>query len=326
MPLDWTPFIEFVQRHERFLITTHTRPDGDALGSQMAVAEALESLSKTVHRVIPSRMPPRYEFMDPKKQIESFVPPAGAHLQKCDAILVVDTGTWNQLAGLADFVKSSSAETFVIDHHQTQDDLRGGRLVDTTSESCGRLAHDAIRSLGASITPTMANNLFIAVATDTGWFRYSNTSAATFSLAGQLIAAGAEPTSAYERIYETSTKGRVLLIGRVCQRIQLRANDRLASSEVFVKDYEETGAIPPDTEDVINFPRGIAGVELAIMFIEQREGGVKVSFRSQSYVDVSKLAEKFNGGGHKRAAGATVAGTMVEVQNRVLQEAERCLS
>lgn len=326
MPLDWSPWIELVRRHHRFLVTTHTRPDGDALGSQLALAEALESLGKQVYRVIPSRMPPKYEFMDPRQQIESYQSPAGAHLQSCDAVVIVDTGTWNQLAELAEFVKYSHAETFVIDHHQTQDDLRGGRIVDTTSESCGRLAHDAIRALNVVVTPTMAHNLFIAVATDTGWFRYSNTSAATLQLCGELMAQGAQPTSAYERIYDTNSHGRVLLIGKVCQRVQTRSAGRLAWSEVWSTDYEETGAIPPDTEDLINFPRSIAGVEIAIMFIEQREGGVKVSFRSQSDVDVARLAEKFHGGGHKRAAGATVPGTMADVRNRVLLEAERCLS
>lgn len=326
MPLDWSPFVEFVHRHQRFLVTTHTRPDGDALGSQLALAEALESLGKKVERVIPSRMPPRYEFMDPIKRVVAFVPPAGPHLKDCDAIVVVDTGTWNQLASLADFVRASSAETFVIDHHQTQDDLRGGRHVDTSSESCGRLVYQAIAALNVPISPTMADNLFIAVATDTGWFRHSNTVSATMALAGELIAAGAKPTSSFERIYECNSLGRLRLMGLALDRLQVRANGQLAWTEVYVPDYDATGAIPPDTEDLINYPRSIAGVEIAVMLIEQREGGVKVSFRSQSRVDVAKLAEKFSGGGHKRAAGATISGTMAEVRDRVLQEAERCLT
>lgn len=187
----WAPFNAFALKHERFLVTTHTRPDGDALGSMLALSEALEAIGKTVHRVIASRMPPRYAFMDPNQRIEVYRESAGEHLKACDAIVVVDTGTWNQLAGLAEFVRQSPAATFVIDHHQTQDDLRGGRIVDTAAESCGRLVAEAIEFLGYNLMkPTMAHNLFIAVATDTGWFRHSNTSPATFALAERLMKAG----------------------------------------------------------------------------------------------------------------------------------------
>src|SRR5437870_1658495 len=100
MPLDWKPFVDFVHRHQHFLVTTHVRPDGDALGSQLAMSEALASLGKRVSRVVPGRMPPVYEFLDPKKQVAAFTPP-GDHLNQCDAILIVDTGTWTQLPGLA---------------------------------------------------------------------------------------------------------------------------------------------------------------------------------------------------------------------------------
>ena len=123
MPLDWSPFVAFVRRHHRFFLTTHVRPDGDGLGSMLAVGEALERLGKNVRRVIPSRLPPRYEFMDPGRSIEEFAPSSD---YDCDALIVLDTGTWNQLADVAAFVRESRAEKVVVDHHRTQDDL-GGR-------------------------------------------------------------------------------------------------------------------------------------------------------------------------------------------------------
>jgi len=326
-PQKWAPFVAFVLEHQRFLVTTHTRPDGDALGSQLALAEALEAVGKTVCRVIASRMPPRYAFMDPDQKIEVYREPAGQHLKACDAIVVVDTGTWNQLAGLADFVRQSPAATFVIDHHQTQDDLRGGRVVDTSSESCGRLVGEAIDSLDRSLmTASIAQNLFIAVATDTGWFRHSNTVPATFALAERLMDAGARPTEAYERIYETTSQSRLRLLGRVLDRLATACDGRLAYSEVHAADYSATGAIPPDTEDLINSPRSIAGVELAVMFMEQPEGGIKVSFRSRDAVDVSALAEQFGGGGHRRAAGATLQMSLNDARNRVLAAAQNALA
>ncbi len=325
MVIDWSPFTAFVQRHNHFLVTTHTRPDGDALGSQLALAEALESLGKKVARVIPSQLPPRYEILDPDKHIMAFGGPTD-YLRQCDAILVVDTGTWNQLAGVADFIRNSPAEKFVIDHHQTQDNLGGNRIVDTSSESCGRLAYEAIRALGVTITPTMANNLFMAVATDTGWFRHTNTNAATMTLAAELIEAGAKPTELYEWIYETNTKPRLALRGRSLSRLATMANDRIAWSEIYIKDYADTGAIPLDTEDLINDPRSLAGTVIALLFIEQPDGQIKISFRSKEPVDVAKLAEQFGGGGHKRAAGATQDGPLPAARDKVLAAAVAALA
>ena len=125
-------------------------------------------------------------------------------------------------------------------------------------------------TLGMPFSPTMAHNLFIAVATDTGWFRHSNTSPATFALAGDLMAAGARPTEAYELIYETSNLPRLRLLGRMLDRLAETSDGQIAYSEVYLADYDSTGAIPPDTEDLINYPRSLAGVELALLFIEQR--------------------------------------------------------
>src|SRR5262245_32952938 len=145
--LDWSPFVAFVHRHQRFLLTTHTRPDADGLGSVQAVAEALQALGKTVQRIIPSRIPPRYDFIDPRHEIEVFAN-LDARLLSCDAIIVLDTGTWNQLAGVGPVLQAKRAEIVVIDHHRTQDDLGGMTFVDATAEATGRLACEVIGALG----------------------------------------------------------------------------------------------------------------------------------------------------------------------------------
>jgi phosphoesterase RecJ-like protein len=323
MPLDWKPFVDFVHRHQHFLVTTHVRPDGDALGSQLALSEALTSLGKRVSRVVPGRMPPVYEFLDPQKQIEAFTPP-GDHLKQCDAILIVDTGTWTQLPGLADVIKASPAEKFVIDHHQTQDTI-GERIVDTTSESCGRLVHEAIKALGVPISESLAQFLFIAVATDAGLRWHANTSPATLNLAVELWNRGARPTDAYERIYQTNSVARLHLRARVLARLTTTAGGRIGYSEVHADDYTATGAIPPDTEDLINYPRTVAGVDLAMMFMEQPDGAIKVSFRSRDPIDVAALAEQFGGGGHKRAAGATLTTPLAQARDKVLAAAVKVL-
>jgi phosphoesterase RecJ-like protein len=316
MPLDWSPFTAFVRRHDRFLLTTHVRPDGDGLGSLQALAAALEHLGKHVERVIPSRLPPRYDFLDPERRIAVFTPP-GERDHASAAVIVLDTGTWNQLAAVGDFLRGSPAEKVVIDHHRTQDDLGATRFVDVTAEATGRLASEAIDALGVPLSPTMARDLFVAVAMDTGWFRHANTKSPTFALAGRLVAAGAGPTACYEDLFERNSLAGLQLRGRVLGRLRALADGRVTYSEVYLSDFRETGAIPLDTEDLVNYPRSVAGAEVGLLFIEQAGGGVKVSFRSRR-ADVARLAEQFGGGGHRLASGATVPGPMDAARERVL--------
>jgi phosphoesterase RecJ-like protein len=317
MLLDWSPFVAFVRRHACVLLTTHVRPDADGLGSVLALGEALEALGKRVFRVIPSPMPPRYQFLDPAGVVEVFAP--SDRYRDCDAVVVMDTGTWNQLADVGPFVRESAAEKVVIDHHRTQDDLGATRFVDVTAEATGRLAHEAITALGVPLTKSMAHNLFAAVATDTGWFKHPNATEPTFELCGKLVAAGAKPTPLYEEIYERNTLGRTRLLARVLDRVTTAADGRLAYSWVRFTDYAETGAVPPDTEDMIN-AYNMPGVEVRLFLPEQRDGSVKVSFRSRR-ADVSKLAEQFDGGGHRLASGATVPGPFDAARDRVLAAA-----
>src|SRR5437588_8268660 len=190
MPLDWFPFVDLVHRHQRFLLTTHIRPDGDGLGSMLALDEVLRQRGKEVRLVIASTFPPRYAFLDPDSRIEAFAPP-GEAWGNAEVALILDTGTWNQLGSFGPFLGTLPAAKAVIDHHPTQDDLGALRLVDTTAEATGRLIYEAITALGCPLPETAAQGLFVALAMDTGWFRHSNTSAATFELVGALVRAGA---------------------------------------------------------------------------------------------------------------------------------------
>src|SRR5262245_46986360 len=155
MPLDWAPFVDFVRHHQRFLLTTHVRPDGDGLGSQLALAEALRSLGKQVRQIIASKYPPRYDFLDPEHTIERFEPPGDAW-RDADAVIVLDTGTWNQLGDFGPFMQQLPCEKVVIDHHMTQDDLGALRFVDTTAEATGRLTFEGIAALGVPLSPHAA--------------------------------------------------------------------------------------------------------------------------------------------------------------------------
>jgi phosphoesterase RecJ-like protein len=318
MPLDWAPFIEFVHRHRSFLLTTHIRPDGDGLGSMLALAEALRQLSKEVHLVIASTSPPRYQFLDPDGRIARFTPP-GEPWRHVEAVIVLDTGTWNQLGDFGPFLRTLPAAKAVIDHHQTQDDLDALCLVDVTAEATGRLVFEAITALGVPLTDAAAEALFAALAMDTGWFRHSNTTAATFTLVAELVRCGARPDLLFEQLFEQNTLARLQLTGLVLERLRVVGDGQVAYSEIRRGDYAATGATPQDTEDLVNYTRSVAGVEVGLFFMEQPRGGIKVSFRSRARVDVARLAEHFRGGGHRRAAGAVIEGPLEEVRARVLE-------
>jgi phosphoesterase RecJ-like protein len=299
---------------------THIRPDADGLGSQLALHDALTAIGKQPRVAIASKLLPRYEFLDPARAvIEDFKPAAFAD---CDCVVVLDTGTWNQLGDFGKWLQSSPLPRAVVDHHRTQDDLGGLQMVDITAEATGRLAYEIIRALGAPLGRATAHHLFMAVATDTGWFRHPNTTPATFALCGELVALGANPTQLYEQLYEAATLARFKLTAVALDRLATRAGGKVAFTEIRLADYAATGAVPGDTEDLINYPRGVENVEIALVFIEQVDGGTKVSFRSRA-ADVSKLAELFGGGGHKLASGARVMRPLPEVRDAVLAAAEQ---
>jgi phosphoesterase RecJ-like protein len=318
MPIEWGKLVDLVGRHQHLLLTTHIRPDGDGLGSMRGLAEVLEQLGKRVQMVVGSNYPPRYQFLNRDGRIERFEPP-GDRWRQAELVVVLDTGTRSQLGDLAVFLDNLAVPKVVIDHHPTQDaDLRALRLVDTTVEATGRLAYDAIRALGGTLTEGSASALFTALAMDTGWFRHSNTTPASFTLAAELVRAGARPEVLYELLFEHNSLGRLKLMGLVLDRLQVDCAGRVAYTAICRTDYAATGAMPADTEDLVNFTRSLEGVEVGLFFMEQPRGGVKVSFRSRDRVDVGKLAEQFGGGGHRLASGAIFDLPLEEAQRRVL--------
>ncbi len=323
--ISWEPFVELVRRQQRILLTTHIRPDADGLGSMRGLAEVLEQQGKQVRMVVASVFPNRYDFLNADGRIERFQLP-GTQWADADAIFVLDTGTWNQLGDFGSFLAKQDRPKVVIDHHPSQDDLKALRLVDVTAEATGRLTFEAIQALGGRLTPTVADALFAAVAMDTGWFRHSNATTATFTLAAELVKAGARPEALYELLFERNTLGRLKLMGLALSRLTVEADGRIAHTEILRSDYAATGALPQDTEDLVNFTRSVAGVEVGLFFMEQPRGGVKVSFRSRARVDVRRVAEQFGGGGHRLASGAVVEASLEEARNRVLSAVRAALT
>ncbi len=319
MAIDWQSFSDLVAQHDRFVLTSHVRPDADAIGSEIGLAELLEGQGKTVRIINPSPITPGLEFLDPDARVMSI----GEDVDVADACdtdvhVVLDTSAWVQVEGVADVLKTTDAVKVVIDHHQSGDRIGDLELKDTSAEATGRLIVDLADSLGWDISETAARALFCAIATDTGWFRFSSTNGGTMRAIGRLIDLGAEPHLSYRELYERSSQARVRLTGRVLERIELACEGRLAWLTARRDDFSRTGAIPADTEDVVNECFRIVGVECAFIAHEQRDGRVKVSFRSRGDVDVAAVAESFGGGGHRQASGALFDGPFDQALDRLV--------
>jgi phosphoesterase RecJ-like protein len=317
--INWPHFVEVVKQHNHFLLTSHVRPDCDALGSELGMAGVLEALGKRVTIVNAQATPPNLAFIDPTKRIKALgVDVTIEQLADVDLLMVLDTSAWAQLAAMGDVIRTTKAMKIVLDHHVSNDDLGAEPFKDTKAEATGRLVYDAAGHLGVKLTPEIATPLFAAVATDTGWFRFGSTSAGTLRCAAGLIEAGAKPAEIYAALYEQATLARQQLTGRVLATMELLENGRLAVSRILKEDFAATGALPSDTEDLVNLTLQVKGTEAAVILVDQQNGNFKVSFRSRCALDCSKTAELFGGGGHKAAAGATIAGPYEEVRRRVL--------
>jgi phosphoesterase RecJ-like protein len=317
--INWPRFAELIHKHRRFVLTSHVRPDCDALGSELGMAGVLEALGKEVRIVNPHATPPNLAFIDAHKKIRQIGKEVAAEsLADADALMVLDTSAWAQLGDMAPVVRTTRAKKMVLDHHVSADDLGAEEFKNVQAEATGRLVLEAAEQLGVKISPEIAVPLFAAVATDTGWFRFSNTSPTTFEVGGKLVSAGAKPDMIFQSLYERETLARLRLRGKILTRTVTELGGRLVHTAALKEDFEETGAIPSDTEDIINLTLAVAGTEVAVIFVYQASGGYKVSFRSRGQMDCAALAQTFGGGGHKAAAGCYIEGPFPAAQAKIL--------
>ncbi|MGA2256859.1 MAG: bifunctional oligoribonuclease/PAP phosphatase NrnA [Thermoguttaceae bacterium] len=325
-PIAWPRFAEIVRAHQRFLLICHVRPDCDALGSELAMAGILEKLGKDVLLVNDFAIPPTLAFLNPKNKVKQLgIDMTPEQLADREVIIVLDTSAWIQLGKMADVIRQSKAILAVLDHHVSGDDMRAELFKNTAAEATGRLVVEAADVLGVPLTPEIAEPAFAALATDTGWFRFSSTTADTLRLAGRLVDAGAKPDLLYKQLYEHDSLARLQLIGRTLARARTELGGRLIHTWIERSDFQATRALACDTEDIVNMTLTVEGAEVAVILVEQSSGQFKLSLRSRSDVDCSKLAETFQGGGHKKAAGATLDGPLDVAQARVLDVVRRAM-
>jgi phosphoesterase RecJ-like protein len=304
---------------DRFLIACHENPEGDAIGSELALALALRKMGKTVTVL----------NADPVPGNLAFLPGADSVVReedgsRYDVAVVVDCGSAERTGRVQPEILKPPV-LVNIDHHRTNGGCGEYCLIDPDAAATGMLVYRILSAMGVEIDYDVAVNIYVAILTDTGSFHYSNSSPEAFHIAGEMIRRGIDPWAVAEQVYETQSADRLRLLGRVLSSLEIAAGGKIASITTMKKDLADFSAGKDSLEGFINYPRSILGVEVAVAFREEDGGEIRVSFRSKGRVDVSAVALAFGGGGHRNAAGCTMQGTFAEVKRKVFGALEAAL-
>lgn len=311
----------------RVCLTTHVNPDGDGLGSEAGMAHLLRAIGCEVSITNPTATPRRFDFLFEGLEGVDKTDHAVKELRRADRIVVLDIADLGRLGILAETVRDTSCPVACIDHHVTDGVLPPGpRYVDETAAATGELVVEIAEALDWTISTAAARALYVAILTDTGGFRFSNTHARTLRVAADLLECGVEPESVYLEVYAKAPAGRPRLFAEALQTLVVEPEVGLAWVTIPPGAVERHNVTADDLDGVVEFPRSIEGVRLALMFREVNQGRIKVSLRSVGDVDVAALAKRFGGGGHRKAAGLAIPGTLAEVQAIVLAAARATLA
>jgi phosphoesterase RecJ-like protein len=292
---------DLCERHDEILILGHKDADGDTLGCSLAFAEALETLGKTVHVVIPPALPQKYAWMPGFDRIRP-APPSGARVR---LVLFFDAGNMERSGDAIDHV-TEQATIVNVDHHASNSRFGDVNIIDPDASAVGQMCLDMLEQFGWRITPTMATNLYTALLTDTGGFRHENTTAGALHDAARLAMLGADPSYVATMVYKSRPSTTLKLLGLVLAGVQIEMDGRLAWAQVTRRMLHEAGAVMAESEEIIDNVNSIAGLEVAVVFKEISTRLTKISVRSRGAVDAARLCERFSGGGHLRAAGAEI--------------------
>lgn len=302
------------------MLTTHVNADGDGVGSEIALWYMLRAQGISVKIANPTRIPDRFDFLIPEGADAS--QHAVREIERADIVASLDIGDITRLGELATVINRRQPPFVCIDHHVGPVRLPPGPcLIAPDATATAELIFDLASVAGWPLTAESAQALYVGLLTDTGGFRFSNTTARALRVAAALLEKGVDPEEVYASVYASAPEGRVRLLAEVLQTLVVEPDVGLAWVSVPADALRRHEVTPDDLDGIVEFPRSIAGVRLALLFRHIGNGRIKVSFRSMGAVDVAALAHEFGGGGHHRAAGASLAGTMADVEEKVLTAA-----
>jgi phosphoesterase RecJ-like protein len=315
--------LDFLKREDRYLIATHRNPDGDAIGSAVALALILEALGKQVAVFDQDPVPEQYRFLPESARL--FTPEsladAGIALEDCGNLLLVDCNDLSRVTNRKDLsARFGYRNALVIDHHGTLSSFGTLQWIEPDAAATGLMILSIADALGVALTPAMASNLYAAIAVDTGNFRFENTSPEVLYAAGRLAEAGANPTIISRALFESWSSGRLALFGKFLNTFELMGP--VAVAVVTQEMFAETGAGPEDTETFVEFLKILRAADVALLIREIEPGDYKLSLRAKGKVDVAAIAALYGGGGHKNAAGCEVKGTIDSIKQAIIAQVE----
>ncbi len=305
---------EIIAESNNIAILPHVAADGDALGSAFALALAVSGMGKSVTVFLEEDIPHIYGFLPGKELSEIFTKPKGNY----DVVIAADCGDTGRL-GSRNEIFDGTDRTVNIDHHETNTFFAGINYVDTASSATGEVIYKLLELLEITPDKDIATCLYVAISTDTGSFRYSNTTPVTHKIAAELIKSGVDVAYVSQKVFDVTTYEKVKLTGEAIHSLELFENGRIAVMTLTQELLQKTGAKDDDCSGIINTARNIEGVEVAVLLRQLDNEEIKVNLRSNSTVDVSAIASSYSGGGHKKAAGYTTGGKLEEVKSKLLE-------
>ena len=302
--MEYGSVVEFIRRNDRFIITAHETPDGDALGSETAMLLALRQLGKSARILNADPAPHKLAYLDPGEEFavlekkKQLPPDLEEH-----ALVILDVNDLNNIGQIATLVLPRVKEYFIIDHHDSETDLLSQNHVSQNASSTCEILYLLFREMGIKIDLPIADALFTGIVYDTGSFIYPKTTALTFQIARDLVELGVNPNAIYANLYESNSISSLVLMSRVLRSLELRLDERVAMQTMTRELLKECQAPYEEADQLINIPLRSGNIRVSVFFKENQEGLRRCSMRSKGEVDVAAIAQGFGGGGHKTAAG-----------------------
>lgn len=312
-----TEILDAITQRDRFLVTSHARPDGDAVGSVLALWMMLKAMGKQAEMQLFDRVPLIYRTLPYSEQIRSSPRPVADFHPDAVILLECDGVARSRLLEIDDYFKIN------IDHHTSGRNFADINWIDTQASAVAEMVYRLVVAAEIDISREMATCLYTALLSDTGSFCYQGTSARTFALAKNLVEMGAQPARIAEDVYFNNPTSKMLLLG--CALTNLKREGRIAWLWITHSDMVRLGAVEEDCEGIVNYAIGISGVDVAVFLRELPDHRVRMSLRSKNKVHVARVAERFGGGGHENASGCTLDGPLYSAMDRILDELRRQL-
>lgn len=323
LTMQLTESAKFINEHDHFLVVSHIQPDGDAISSTCAVGLILEQLNKQYVLINEESVPTKFTFLQGASAIQSLSDVTNVPLYQY--VIAVDCADFSRM-GRVQQLLVPDVHILNIDHHATNNEYGRVNLVHEHAASTTEVLFDLIEHMGIPWTTELATCIYTGLLTDTGGFRYANTSPKVMRIASELLKHGVNANQLASDLLERLSMSHVELLKRALARLNFSHNHQIGWVSVTASDIAESGAASEDFEGIVNYPRNIAGIEVGLFFRELSSEQVKVSFRSQGKVDVARFAQTFGGGGHTLASGATIDGSLDDVIQRVISALERTMA